>query len=289
MLKNTTLVEVDLTIKCYGGEKKSRKGEDIVTKNSGASKSEFKVTAHTFPKNVVNPIQKDCADLRNVFRGLGLNGRKGSIYVSQDKYPDIKARIEKKWDTVSAKVNETWTEANYNRMVEAQKNSLSGLFDNTKVDSLNKITSSYGIELFPRKIDLSSIVKDPIDKEQLNGYKDRIEEGLSTLVDILREFTQRIIDNMNDDSAHYKCAFDTCAKIVDIARNMNIFNDTTIETVINKIQGIFNGYSPEDFKKDATARTSVMESAKKILSDIEKIVVDEEMKSLFEGDQKDLV
>jgi len=273
MLKNTTLVEVDLTIRCYGGEKKSEKGKTVVNEKTGANKSEFRVTAYTFPKHVVNPIQKDCAKLRNDFRGLGLNGRDGSIYVSQDKYPDIKKKLEEKWDSVKEKIKETWTVDKYDAMVEQQKATLSGLFDESKLDTLNKINSSYGMELFPRKIDLSSIIKDPIDKEQLDGYKDRIEEGLSTLVDILREFTQRIIDNMSMESSHFKCAFDTCEKIVGIARNMNIFNDSTIETVINKIQGIFNGYTPEDFKKDAIARSSVTEKAKVILTEIETIVV----------------
>lgn len=289
MLKNTTLVEVDLTINCYGGEKKSKKGEDAVITQTGASKSEFRVTAHTFPKSVVNPIQKECSALRNYFKGLGLNGRDGTIYVTQDRYQDVEDKINKKWEKIQEIVNDTWTEDKYNTMVETQKNSLSGLFDQGKIDSLEKIRRAYGKEIFPRKIDMSSIINDPIDKAQLDGYKDRIEEGLSSLIELLREFTSRVIDNMNDDTSHYKCAFDTCTKVVDIAKNMNIFNDTTIDSVIQKISGIFNGYSPEDFKKDAQARSSVTEKAHKILADIEKIVVEEEMKSLFAGPQKDLV
>jgi len=281
MIKNTTLVEVDLTVHCYGGEKKSDKGNAIVVQNSGANKSEFRVTAHTFPASVVKPIQKDCATLRNTFRGLGLNGREGSIYVTQDRYPEIQKKLEEKWEVIQTHIKDTWTEENYKGMIETQKNTMSGLFDDAKIDTLGHVLSSYGMELFPRKIDLSSIVKDPIDKAQLDGYKDRIEEGLSVLVDLLRDYTQRVIDNMNDDSSHYKCAFDTCEKVVNVARNMNIFNDGVITTVIDKIAGIFTGYSPEDFKENATARSSVCENAKKILVEIEKIVVDEEMKNLF--------
>jgi hypothetical protein len=288
MAKNTTLVEVDLTIRCFGGEKKSSKGEAVVTENTGANKSEFRVTAHTFPKSVVNPLQKDCAALRGFFRGLGLNGRDGTIYVTQDKYSEIKRKLDEKWEAIDKRIKETWTEDQYNKMIEQQKNTLSGLFDDTKIDSLAHIHSSYGMELFPRKIDLSAIVKDPIDKAQLDGYKDRIEEGLGVLVDILRDFTTRIIDNMSMESSHFKCAFDTCEKIVKVARNMNIFNDSVIDDVINKIEKIFNGYSPEDFKKDAQARTSVIEKAKKILSDIENIVVNDELKNLF-GSQEDIV
>ena len=281
MIKNTTLVEIDLTVHCYGGERKSVKGQDIVATNSGANKKEFKVTAHTFPKDIVAPIQKSCAAMRQSFRGMGLNGSNGSIYITQDKYREIQQKLQEKWDTIKVQIDDTWTEEKYKGMIETQKTTMSGLFDDAKIDTLGHVISSYGMELFPRKIDLSSIVKDPIDKAQLDGYKDRIEEGLSVLVELLRDYTQRVIDNMNDDSSHYKCAFNTCGKVVDIARNMNIFNDTTITTVIDKIAGIFNGYSPEDFKKDANARTSVGTNAKVILTDIEKIVVDEEMKSIF--------
>ena len=281
MIKNTTLVEIDLTVHCYGGERKSVKGQDIVATNSGANKKEFKVTAHTFPKDIVAPIQKSCAAMRQSFRGMGLNGSNGSIYITQDKYREIQQKLQEKWDTIKVQIDDTWTEEKYKGMIETQKTTMSGLFDDAKIDTLGHVISSYGMELFPRKIDLSSIVKDPIDKAQLDGYKDRIEEGLSVLVELLRDYTQRVIDNMNDDSSHYKCAFNTCGKVVDIARNMNIFNDTTITTVIDKIAGIFNGYSPEDFKKDTNARTSVGTNAKVILTDIEKIVVDEEMKSIF--------
>jgi len=281
MLKNTTLVEMDLTVHCYGGEKKSKKGEEAVVTQTGADRKDFRVTAHTFPKNVVAPIQKSCAAMRQSFRGMGLNGSNGSIYITQDKYREIQQKLQEKWDAIQVQIQDTWTDTHYNEMVDAQKNSMEGLFDQTKIDTLGHVLSSYGMELFPRKIDLSSIVKDPIDKAQLDGYKDRIEEGLSVLVELLRDYTQRVIDNMNDDSSHYKCAFNTCGKVVDIARNMNIFNDTTITTVIDKIAGIFNGYSPEDFKKDANARTSVGTNAKVILTDIEKIVVDEEMRSIF--------
>jgi hypothetical protein len=288
MLKNTTLVEMDLTVHCYGGEKKSKKGEEAVVAQTGANRKDFRVTAHTFPKDVVAPIQKSCAAIRQSFKGMGLNGREGTIYVTQDRYPTLKAELEKKWDAIQVQIQDTWTETKYNEMVEQQKNSMEGLFDQTKIDTRSHVLSSYGVEIFPRKIDLSQISNDPIDKAQLDGYKDRIEEGLSVLVDLLRDYTQRVIDNMNDDSSHYKCAFDTCEKVVSVARNMNIFNDSTITTVIDKIAGIFNGYSPEDFKKDANARVSVGTNAKAILAEIEKIVVDEELKSLFTS-QENLV
>ena len=275
------IIEADFTVGCFGGQRKSRKGEDLITAGTTASTKEFRVTAYTFPKYVVDPLAKQCAGIRQHFKNQGLNGRNGAIYVTRERYAQVEQEIRDKWQAIVDSVNATWTEERYTKLIDEQKTNLSGLFDETKIASREAIIKSYDMELFPRKVSLDSFTSDPIDKAQLDGYKDRIEEGLSCLVDVLRGFTERVINNMNDDDAHYKCAFDTCKKITVTARNMNIFKDVLIENVINKVEQIFGSYSPEDFKKDAGARDSVAENANKILGEIDNIVVENEMENLF--------
>ena len=157
MFKDTSIVEVNLKISCYGGEKKSRKGEDAVVAQTNASKKAFKVTTHTFPVEITGPITKACTGLRNEFKGWGLNGRDGAIYVTRDNYPKIKELIESRWTSIQDLIDKTWTKEQYDSVIESHKSSLQALFDAAKIDSLEKIRAGYGKEIWPKKVALEQL------------------------------------------------------------------------------------------------------------------------------------
>lgn len=277
---------VELSVSCFEGSSKSKKGQDALVAQTGASKDDADVITYTFPRDKIKPIKTACQGLRLKFDTWGLNG-KSKIFINKEAYSDLKKKVAKEWERVQTLIDSVWTEDNYNNMVEGKRTSMHDLFDQSKVKTLDQIRNEYGYHLEPTAVSLESLSDDPIDQDQLESCKTNIQEGLSLEVDLLRSITQRIIENMQDDSKRSKCTFKAVQKVSEAVRNMNIFGNKTVESVVNKIDSIFNGHDSDDFKDNPSLRQSVIDNAKKIMGEIETIVVDNEMKELFSKDDVD--
>lgn len=282
---------VELNVSCFEGSSKSKKGQDALIAQTGASKDDADVITYTFPRDKIKPIKTACQALRLKFDTWGLNG-KSKIFINKEAYGDLKKKVAKEWEGVQKLIDEIWTEENYNKMVEGKRQSMQDLFDQTKIKTLDQVRNEYGYHLEPTAVSLESLSDDPIDQDQLESCKDNIKEGLNIQVDLLRSITQRIIENMEDETKRSKCTFKAVQRVSEAVRNMNIFNNPTVTSVINKIDSIFNGHDSDDFKDNASLRQSVIEKAKRIMGEIDTIVVDQEMKDLFkdaEVEDPDLV
>ena len=274
MLSNSAIT-VKLSISRFGMRKKDATVTDETNRTYNAAKDAGNYNKALFdPKDpFVAAIQAAASEARKYHSETTLPwGDRGERCLPSKVVMEYRDQMENTYKPKFLRAVEDFI-INYNDLKTQAEISLGSMFNEKDYPSIDKVEDSFGFEIalepiadpndFRLKIQESELEKLKAEYAANNAAKE--QAAMQDLWNRLYSVVEKMATTLDDDEKTFKNTLvGNIANLTDILPRLNMSGDPALDAMSRKITETLCAYSPDDLRKDKTARKETAKTAKEI-------------------------